>query len=143
MNTLATIILISFLTLIVVGVGVVKAASYSEIKYPTTHPDPLDVPRIIYAIKQVENWDGHTRGAAGEWGPMQMTPSIYLIFHEDEPGYIRHLESEAWVCGRRPTPWVIGLLHNAGYPAVHSGKLPAMKKDFASRVQNVYEASGP
>ena len=78
------------------GIIVVHAASYSEIKYPTIHPDPLDLERLVWAIKQVENWDGHTPGRLGEWGPMQMRPAIYKRYANDELGYVQKLE---WLHG--------------------------------------------
>lgn len=138
MNTFLLIGLI-LLGLIFGGVVVVKAAAYSDIKYPVIHPDPLDVPRIIWAIKQVENWDGHTRGAAGEWGAMQMRPAIYARYHNDEVGYINELILECSRIPRKPTVYIVALLHGAGFPRVRSQRCGAAKFDYAARVQNVYD----
>lgn len=133
------LIFLLVISLLCGGAIVVRAASYSEIKYPTIHPDPLDLERLVWAIKQVENWDGHTRGAMGEWGAMQMRPAIYKRYANDELGYVQKLVDEARSLNRLPTPWLIGLLHNAGYPAVAKHRAHAAKLDFAQRVENCYE----
>lgn len=38
----------------------------------------IDVERLLDAISAVENWDKHSTGAAGEYGPFQMLPSVWL-----------------------------------------------------------------
>ena len=121
-------------------VGLTQMSRAQPIVYQKFTAPPLDIPRLIAAIKEVENWDGHTRGRMGEWGPMQMRPAIWKVYANDEAGYIAKLMGEATSLGRRPTPWLIGLLHNAGYPAVASQRAMALKLDFASRVENVYLA---
>lgn len=98
----------------------------------------LDIGHLITALKQTENWDGKTQGGRGEWGPLQMLPGIYRRFAKDERGYIRHLIGECHKLNKRPTAWLIGLLHNAGYPAVRDHHALAAKLDFAQRVENLY-----
>ena len=134
-------------------------ASFLAFFHPArpVEPEPLDIPRLIRAIKAVENWDGHSIGQAGERGPMQFTAATWYKFsrkphrwcqwkHEFaikerervEPLYIAELIKEATIMDRKPTPWVIAALHCAGGSAVASRHIPAMKKDFSQRVENVY-----
>lgn len=98
----------------------------------------LDIGHLITAIKTVEAWDGKTKGAMGEWGPMQMRPAIYKRFAYDERGYVKELIKECVLLDKKPGAWIIGLLHNAGYPAVRDHRALVTKLEFAERVENVY-----
>lgn len=41
-------------------------------------PKPrCDIDVMVEALRQTENWDGHSRGAAGERGPWQITPAVW------------------------------------------------------------------
>ena len=40
--------------------------------------------------------------------------------------------------GVAPSAYYVGALHNAGYHAVKTGRIPKAKIEFAERVQNLY-----
>lgn len=130
-----TSIIIGILFVIAVALVTRAANAQATVQYADW---TLDIDYMIRAIKLAENWDGKTPGQMGEWGPMQMRPAIYKQFGNDERGYIRELFKECAKLRKRPTAWLVGLLHNAGYPAVRDHKAMAAKMDFAQRVENLY-----
>lgn len=118
-----------------------------------------EIPKYIRAIKQAENWDGHSVGAAGERGPMQFLPDVWAAitlrpFYMAErrnaaacvvADYVerKHIERLIHFCDylhRPATAYSIGLLHNAGFAHVRDHTASAAKKDFAQRVQNLYDS---
>lgn len=124
--------------LFVFAIALVARASeaHAAVRYAAVE---LDIGHLVTAIKSVENWDGRTPGAQGEWGPMQMTPAIYKRFASDERAYVRYLLEECRKLRKPPTAWLVGLLHNAGYPAVRDHRALEAKLNFAERVATVYK----
>lgn len=98
----------------------------------------LDIGHLVTALKTVEHWDGKTPGARGEWGELQMMPAMRKLYGNDFRAYVRYLILECKKLHKQPSAWLVGLLHNAGYPAVRDHKELAAKLDFAERVENVY-----
>lgn len=123
--------------LLVVLIAVLTRSLRAEVRVRYVEHS-LDIGHLITAIKTVEAWDGKTPGAMGEWGPMQMRPAIYKRFSTDERGYVKELIKECMKLDKKPGAWIIGLLHNAGYPAVRDHRALAAKLNFAERVENVY-----
>lgn len=133
MNTLVQFIGLVFL------IGLIWfAASDLRGERAIIYPPPLDVPKLIRSIKAVENWDGRSTGARGEWGELQMLPAIRAKWGENEVGYVNELVGECYAIQRVPSPYLVGLLHNAGLSKVISGRVEARHYDFSQRVSNVY-----
>lgn len=135
MNPVLQSLIIGALFVLVVALVTRAANAQAAVQYGGW---TLDIGHLITAIKRAENWDGKTMGARGEWGPLQMTPLIRKQFEHDERAYIRYLFKECAKLGKPPTAWLVGLLHNAGYPAVRNHTALAAKLDFAERVENLY-----
>lgn len=156
---LDTIVWISaFAFLIALAYVFSPKAKAQEIVYPA-YAQPLNVRLLIVAISKAENWDGVAIGQAGERGRLQFTATTWYKFSHKphhwaerrsadmkkesdavEFEYIMELQEECRKIGKPVTPYMIALLHNAGQPVVASGKVPAMKRDFAQRAVNLYEA---
>lgn len=115
----------------------VRSNAASAIHY--VDREPVSVPRVIRAIKAVEGWRGQAVGKAGERGPMQMRKPVWDVYHQNEPAYINKLMQECAALPRLATPYMIALVHTAGFTAVKSGCVGSAKRDFAERVANVYE----
>lgn len=129
-------------TILAIGLTIavfVTTAKSQTIIYPGKPLGYIEITRMKNAIKSVENWNGYSIGSKGERGAMQMIPSIWAIYHCDETTYVKDLILACKSMRRNPTPYLVALIHNAGLPAVLSSHVPAMKKSFASRVQNVYD----
>ena len=144
----ALAILIAFLSLIIVP------KILASPKDPTILAEPLDVERMIWALKLAENWDGHSIGKRGERGPLQFTASRWHeltvlhfscamhggnVYDVIAARHVLDLIAQCEQIGAHPTAYMIGALHNAGRAAVVSGRFPKAKKDFAQRVQNLYD----
>lgn len=56
---------------------VLAMASLCGLAYGAIPPEPADIDLMVESIRQVENWDGVSRGAAGERGPWQMTEPVW------------------------------------------------------------------
>lgn len=119
--------------------------------------EEINFDRMIDAIKGAENWDGRSIGAAGELGPMQFRSSTWFDysskpFHwalgrtplakeELDLASHRHIQRLLHYCsilGKTPTPYLVALLHTAGFGAVRTKTCSAAKKDFAERAANLY-----
>ena len=121
----------------------------------------LNVDAMVEALRQVENWDGHSRGAAGERGPWQITPAVWNQF-SDQP--FSYAESRApwcrsetrrvareyvlWIHRRLSDaklpagPFTVALVWTSGWNAYfyHSPHKPTRrKKDYAERARNLYK----
>ena len=118
-------------------------------------PPKLDVERLLDAIAAVENWDGKTRGAAGEWGPWQMTPEVWKrcrgnirkTLQMAEPHELRAAAREELqfriatlqINHHVPTAFLVALAWGAGVRATLDGKATEKKREYARRVETVYE----
>lgn len=132
----------------------VKAAPVSYAPAPIS----IDIERLKLAIIQVEDWKGKD-GPKGEKGRLQFTEARWreltlLPFHlanraaltrdvrfqvdTVETKHITDLMTKIYSLGKRPTVYLIAEMHAAGFEPVRSGKVKAAKKDFASRVDNIY-----
>lgn len=126
-------------------------------KEPVIAPEPLDPKRLLRALKGAENWDGLSIGRAGEKGALQWREETWFQFStkpfhyclgktpyaraelaEAEERYIQWLMHACRVLGRKPTPYLVGQIHTAGFGKVESGNVGAAKRDFAQRVSNLY-----
>lgn len=155
------------LTLLVFCAGVLLFAAVGAIKTRAASPEivyepcvpSIDIPKLIRAIKVVENWTGFP-GPKGERGPMQFTEArwkelsnglpFFLAdrialthenrFHVDavDTRHVTDLITKCYVLGKRPTVFLVAELHCAGFEAVRDGHVKAAKRDQASRIQNVY-----
>lgn len=123
-------------------------AVYLVIPAPPTKP-ALDRARILRCIAAVENWDGKTPGARGEWGAWQMLPSVYAQYAGRRIREATPVDLEAtailhvgWIietlaARRLPvSAYTIGLAWVAGIDAVRPS---AIKRDYARRCQNIYD----
>ena len=115
-------------------------------------PKPLDLERMLEAIKQVEAWDGKTRGKAGEWGPWQMTPEVWHYYTTKSMTWATPFQlrtnarrelvrlSEQIVCLRQPvTAFNLALAYGGGLRLIGRKEVPAAKLDYAQRVENCYQ----
>lgn len=120
----------------------------------------IDIDLMLEAIRQVENWDGHSRGAAGERGPWQMTRPIWQVLTDkpfdwaDSPNLDHQIESHRvareWVYEIRKllrnrklvaTPYNVALVWTSGWGVFsfyHPKPVSAAKKDYAQRATNLY-----
>lgn len=129
----------SWVILILVGLLLFATILNASQKQQAALSEELNIGLMIRSLESVENWDGKTRGAAREWGSLQMKPPIYARYWFDKPGYIKQLIKEAHQMDLPVTPYFIALLHNAGGPAVYNGTTTPAKRDFAQRAANLYE----
>lgn len=122
-------------------------------------PPRLDIDREIRAIAAAENSAGRI-GPNGERGRLQFTATRWYQFSvkphrwagwrhpfaiaETERVERKHVEDLINQCQMMrlvPTPYTIALLHAAGIHAVQTHNVGAMKKDFATRAETMYELS--
>jgi len=120
---------------------------------------PVNVEWEILSIAGAENWDPVKRpiGAKGERGRLQFTAARWKQLsvkphywadsrqnfaiketHRVEAIHVIDLISKCRALNRHATPYLVALVHAAGFEAVASGHIPAMKKDFAERAANIY-----
>lgn len=148
MRPMLTTIILAFAVLLI-------AAPFAFSAEPS---DPkLNLARVKWAIKCVENWDGVKVGGAGELGPYQIRPAVWLQFSEKPLEYAygsepRHkaeqervaLELVEWIDNRLPglhlprTARSIGLVWTVGYGNMRAGNYGRGKKAYADRVSNTY-----
>lgn len=143
--------------LLIMGFFAAPKAKAQEIVLPA-YVKPLCITSEIISIADAENWDGKSIGAKGERGRLQFTarrwyqlsvkphwwassnyPECVAETKRVEVAHIEDLIMQARVLKKKPTPYVIALLHTAGYGDVASGHCSAEKKDFAQRAANIYE----
>jgi len=128
---------------------------------PTTlNPGPpaFDIERVKFAIIEVEGWNSKN-GKLGEKGRLQFTfdrwseltdlPFYFAdrlglsqfdrrLVDAVETKHIAALVTKIYSLGKRPTVYLIAEMHCAGFEAVRAGKVKAAKKDYASRVEAIY-----
>ncbi len=120
--------------------------------------DPkLNLARVRWAIRVVENWDGRSVGGSGELGPWQIRPAVWLQFSEkplewaygSEPRHKAEQERVAgelveWIDVRLPslhlprTARSIGLVWTVGYGNMRAQRISRSKRQYADRVSNSY-----
>lgn len=145
----------------IIAIGLCKVAARADdaiIKYRVIDPEPINLSKLHSALKGIEAWDGRSVGRAGERGPLQMKRTTWYDFSDRPHSWaaggnpIRDAEAKRaetqyvlWlieVCnkqiGRKPTPYMVGLIHNAGCGTVEHGRPNAHQRDFAQRVENLY-----
>ncbi len=124
----------------------------------TAAPKPLDLDDVVEAIRQVEHWDGSSIGASGERGPFQFTKSTWSEFSKKpfwwasgygwacrEEQYATALRYVTWINDNlvhvplRETAYSVALVYTCGYTAVKHGKPSREKRDYAQRVQTIYD----
>ena len=120
----------------------------------------IDIDRLAKAIATIENWDGHSVGAAGERGKYQISLSVWsqhtnktfvlaasnhpLAVAEQREVVIKHLE---WIKGCLPglklkrSAFDIALVYTAGYGNVAAKRISPEKRDYANRVATIYYCS--
>lgn len=132
------------------------------VKFTPVPLPPLNVSRQIWCMKQAEHWDGRAIGTAGERGAMQFKPATWADFSDRplswaeartreqqeeaarvEANYVLWLMVACEKMGRKPTPYMLALLHNAGTKTVERGRTLARHRDFAQRVENLYYDADP
>lgn len=124
-------------------------------------PEPL-VPRIdpekeIKALMEIENWDGKSVGAAGEIGPWQLAPAVWMQ-HSKFPhqwatcrtpaqaaetdrvvrAHLEWVRKQIWRQGYEESPYIVALFWTCGIGTFRSGLVPAAKIDYATRANNLY-----
>lgn len=138
--------------------GFVAHADDAVIKFVLPAPPDFNVDREVDVLRLVEHWDGHTRGAAGEWGHWQFTPPLWRSLSrqpqrtasvgEQRQAAKRHV---LWIVQQLPslnlpkTAYSVGLVWAAGYKNVAAGRIWRSKIEYANRVRNLYDdpSSGP
>jgi|HubBroStandDraft_1064217.scaffolds.fasta_scaffold02417_9 hypothetical protein len=147
------IFLLSFLAF----VSQVRAAPIITVREMA--PKPLDNIKLIKAIRQVENWDGESEGFHGERGPSQIKMMTWrqhtkvawihalyrtafdrLEYHEVECSHAAWIRDVMENRRLPQTAYTFGLFWKAGYKNVINATLKPADRDYAVRVQNIYEA---
>lgn len=120
---------------------------------------PIDVNIMVDALRVTENWDGVSRGAAGERGPWQITRAVWMQYSNhpfthceskafiDEQRlvvkfYVAEIISQLVINDQNDTPFAIALCWCAGPRCAihHSPRAPSEAKcEYASRAQNIYK----
>lgn len=119
---------------------------------------PLDLALVVEAIRQVEHWDGRSIGASNEVGPWQVTPAVWREFSskpiwwatirspecraEQHAVALRHvtwINKHLFEIPLRESAYSIALVYTCGWKGVKHGNPSAAKRDYAQRVQNVYD----
>lgn len=128
-------------------------------KADVIQPPPLNIDRLIKAIADAEDSRGKI-GVHGERGRLQFTatrwyqlspkphrwagwrhPFAIAETERVERLHIQDLIRDCQILRLVPTPYTVGLLHTAGFGAVQMKAVSAMKKDFAQRVENLYDSA--
>lgn len=121
-------------------------------------PKPLDLTQVVEAIRQVEHWDSSSIGQAGERGPWQLTRGLWFEYskqpfwwasgpmrnhkaeqHRVAMAYVEWIHDHLVHIPLPPTANSVALVYTAGWSGVKHGKPSKAKRDYAQRVQNVYD----
>jgi hypothetical protein len=143
----------------ILALAITFGVTYAIASGKPNEPEPVECYRVRQAIILAEGWDGCSRGHHGERGPMQIKASTWYQFSHaphswaDACDLNKRAEAERvevqytyWLihaCVRldKPvTPYMVGLIHNAGYGTVRDGTTEPQQVDFAMRVSNLYYA---
>jgi hypothetical protein len=135
-------------------IAVVVVAAHAAVKAPK----PLDLTQVVEAIRQVEAWDGKATGADGERGPWQFTRDTWREFstkpfwwasgpmrehkaeqHRVAMAYVEWIHDHLVHIPLQPTAHSIALVYTCGWTGVKHGKPSKAKRDYAQRVQNIYD----
>lgn len=149
----ATVSIVCGIVLFALLCASVVAASYHEHR-------ALNIDLMLEALRQVENWDGHSRGADGERGPWQITPAVWCKYSEKPFAWADGTSPEAkteqrrvarehvyditlWLESEntRPAPFNVALIYSAGWSAYAHGlphKPSKAKRAYARRAANLY-----
>lgn len=119
---------------------------------------PLDLVQVVEAIRQVEHWNGSAIGAANERGPWQMTYDTWSDFsnkpfwwagshardckaeqHRVALAYVTWIHDNLIHIPLNESAYSIALVFTCGYSGVKHGKPSRAKRDYAQRVQNIYD----
>lgn len=120
----------------------------------------FDIDVMLEALRQVENWDGRSRGADGERGPWQITPAVWCKYSDKPFAWADGRSFDARIEQRRvarehvyditlwlesektnPTPFRVALVYCAGWSAYAHAiphKPSKAKRDYARRATNIY-----
>ena len=131
---------------------------YGGVK-PALEPE-LDVNKLLESIRSVEDWMPYQYGARGERGPYQMLPSVWreysrynMEFYADRTD--EKSKAEVYRVARAHALWILeridhlgmpmtarsfGLMWTAGYRACRDKTTTKAKRNYADRVQNVYDS---
>ncbi len=131
-----------------------RLVAAAVIVFTIPEPPPLNEERMLDAIKAVENWDGRTPGAAGEWGAFQMKPDVWRKYSKLSQRRATPAEERIvarahlhWVRGalrsnRLPDkPWFIAAAWGAGVDAVKTRTMSPRKIDYADRAETIYDSA--
>lgn len=118
-------------------------------------PPKLDVDAMLYAIRQCENWDGKTEGAAKEWTAYQFTPAVWQHTRIGKTKTMRQATpSEHHAAAREellfrmaslainhiePTVCNLALSWTAGVSATINGTASEAKKRYALKCVALYQ----
>lgn len=119
---------------------------------------PLDLMQVVEAIRQVENWNGRSVGASNEFGPWQFTADTWFDFsnhpfwwagdhapkckaeqHRVALAYVTWIHAHLLDIPIKESAYSIALVFTCGYSGVKHGKPSRAKRDYAQRVQNIYD----
>ena len=125
----------------------------AAITFSIPPPPVLDCDKMLNAIKSVENWDGHSTGAAGEIGPYQILPKTFRQYstvnrRACSPEFMRMvcMKHLLWLVGEirkhhhSVTPFSVALAWTAGVNAVWAKTVAEGKFGYAERCEAVYGA---
>ena len=131
----------------------------AEVRHRRKQAVTISVPKLRQALADCENWDGVSIGRHGERGPLQMKPATWAQFSSKPHAWadtnedVCHIEADRvelaytrWLIGacialKKPvTPYMCGLIHNAGYGTVRGNAFVSEQVEFAMRVSNLYYA---
>lgn len=144
--------LVLFVSAILLGAVLITRAQAQVITVPEVSK-PLDVDRQVEALYCTEHWDGHTRGAAGEWGFWQFTPKDWEEVMPHIPQRAATMSMQREAARRRvrrilnylpfldlpETSYSVALVFTAGFGNVAKGRVTAKKSDYADRCQTIYD----
>lgn len=115
---------------------------------------PIDVERLLDCIAQIESWDGKTTGKAGEWGAFGIVPSVWKhargasrkTIQQATPSEMRTAARDEMLFRMATlqinhmvlTPRLCALAWGAGVSAVIQDAASEAKRDYARRVENLY-----
>ena len=123
---------------------------------------PLDIDKMVEALRMCEAWDGRSRGASAERGPWQITPGVWhqyshMPFFSGEGTSMQERSEQRrvareqvyWITQRlananvKCDPYNVALVWNAGWASFFYGsphKPSARKRDYAKRATNLYHS---
>ena len=124
-------------------------------------PKPAcDIDLMVETLRQIENWDGRSLGAAGERGPWQFTPDVWHQYstlpfscaegksnaEKTEQRRVARevvfaISERVKAARRTPDAYTVALIWGAGWSAYYYGqphKPSAKKRDYAQRAENLY-----